>query len=1024
MTRISYSFALVAFLFLLSCNTSREEMSLEPQSEAERHMPEFALAGVQAGNGVQAQLFAAEPLMANPTNIDIDHRGRVWYIENVNYQPSYNPDNLYQEGGDKVVILEDTDGDGQADIRKEFFQDVLVDGGLGICVLDNKVIISSAPLIFVLTDEDRDDVADHVDTLFTGMGNEKGDHTVHAVSFGPDGKLYFNYGNQGHRALDKYGTPIKDKFGHTINDRGVPYRQGMVFRCEIDGSNLEVLAHNFRNNYEVAVDSYGSLWQSDNDDDGNKAVRINYVMEYGNFGFRDELTGKGWGTPRSGMAKEIPARHWHQNDPGVIPTLLITGSGSPTGICVYEGMLLPNVFQNQILHADAGPGTLRAYPVQKDGAGFTARTENLLVRTTDNWYRPSDICVAPDGSVFGADWYDPGVGGNMAGDTKKGRIYRLSPDGGKYRCQTPEVASPTGAVEALKSPNNATRYLAWTALNGFGKTAESALIDLWKSNNSRHRARALWLLGRINTEYVQTALSDADPNIRLTAIRAARQLMPDALTSILLTAAEDPAPEVRREVAIALREFHSPETADIWTSLARQFDGEDRWYLEALGIGAMGHEEEYFQNWLTSVGHEWNTKEGRQIIWRSRAPLAFDYLIRLMEDPHMPADELAPFLRATDFHSIPDKDAQLVSILGMDRKDQTAFQRMLLTHLTPAYAQSSPEVKRVVKQLLPELAGTKDYLTLVSELELTEETAALMEMVLEHPAHELGVKASHILMSWNQWELFESAILTDNKAAIIEVLKHTGHHKAKSILNSFALDRKQDIQDRKDAIVSLAWSWGWEERMKDLLQEEELEKEMKTIVANQLLMAQRGTDREVGMAYLDQLPAGGPAFASLQNLLEMEGDVGHGATQFKQYCSSCHQMDEEGIDFGPALSEIGNKLGRDALFSAIMYPNAGISHGFEGYVIKTKAGNTLTGYIVSENPAQVELRIPGGLTQTILTSEIESKDPLPMSLMTPNLHLAMGEQALVDIVDYLANKRNPATLVSNPFQGKIGYSRE
>ncbi len=68
----------------------------------------------------------------------------------------------------------------------------------------------------------------------------------------------------------------------------------MVFRCDLDGSNFEVLAHNFRNNYELAVDSFGTLWQSDNDDDGNRGVRINYVMEYGNYGYRDEMTGAGW----------------------------------------------------------------------------------------------------------------------------------------------------------------------------------------------------------------------------------------------------------------------------------------------------------------------------------------------------------------------------------------------------------------------------------------------------------------------------------------------------------------------------------------------------------------------------------------------------------------------------------------------------------------------------------------------------------------------------------------------------------
>jgi len=96
------------------------------------------------------------------------------------------------------------------------------------------------------------------------------------------------------------------------NQNNRPYQQGMVFRCELDGSKVEMLAWNFRNNWEVAVDSFGTMWQSDNDDDGNKAVRINYVMEFGNYGYADEMTGAGWQTPRIGLEQDIPQRHWHQ----------------------------------------------------------------------------------------------------------------------------------------------------------------------------------------------------------------------------------------------------------------------------------------------------------------------------------------------------------------------------------------------------------------------------------------------------------------------------------------------------------------------------------------------------------------------------------------------------------------------------------------------------------------------------------------------------------------------------------------
>ncbi len=257
---------------------------------------------------------------------------------------------------------------------------------LGIWVQGNQVIVSNSPNVYVFTDENGDDKADKKEILFTGISGEQHDHGMHTFVAGPDGKWYFNFGNEGKQLKDKDGNPVIDKVtGKAISPAN--FKQGMVFRCDPGGKNVELLGQNFRNNYEVAVDSYGTLWQSDNDDDGNKGVRINYVMEYGNYGYTDEMTGAGWQANRTNMEPEIPLRHWHLNDPGVIPNLLQTGAGSPTGIIVYEGKLLPPAFQNQVIHCDAGPNVVRAYPVQNDGAGYKASILPVLEGARDQWFR-------------------------------------------------------------------------------------------------------------------------------------------------------------------------------------------------------------------------------------------------------------------------------------------------------------------------------------------------------------------------------------------------------------------------------------------------------------------------------------------------------------------------------------------------------------------------------------------------------------------------------------------------------------
>lgn len=636
--------------------------------------PEAARADVKkliVAQGLEATLFASEPMMVNPCDMDIDERGRVWITEGANYRKWGNPPLRPQ--GDRIIVLEDTNGDGVADKQTTFYQGTDVNSALGICVLGKKVIVSSAPNVFVFTDNDGDGKADKKEILFTGVKGVQHDHAVHAFVFGPDGKLYFNFGNAGEEIRDKEGKPIIDIYGNTVAAKGKPYRQGMVFRCNMDGSEFEVLGHNFRNNYEVCIDSFGTLWQSDNDDDGNRGVRVNYVMEFGNFGYTDEITGASWGTAwekakaKGASETERPIYHWYQYDPGVVPNLLVTGNGSPTGISIYEGRLLPEVFRNQIIHCDAGPKIVRAYPVKNDGAGYSATTTNIL-GSSENWFRPADVCVAPDGSLYIADWNDAGVGGhNMADrelDKMTGRVYRVAPAGNRPSVPKFDLSTAAGCVAALQSPNQATRYLAWTELHNMQGKAEKELVKLWKTEDPRMRARAIQLLARVKgseKKRVSSAITDRDSDIRIAGLRTARLLHMDVIP-LVKKLAKDPSPQVRRECAIALRHNKSPDAPKLWTTLARQYDGKDRWYLEALGIAADKQEDKFFEAWLAQAGNSWDTPAGREIIWRSRSAKAAPLLVKIITDKNTDPKQRDHYMRALDFIKGPEKEAALVEI--------------------------------------------------------------------------------------------------------------------------------------------------------------------------------------------------------------------------------------------------------------------------------------------------------------------------------------------------------------------------
>ena len=623
--------------------------------------PKESLKALEVAEGMKVELFASEPMLLSPSSIDIDHRGRVWVAEIVNYRGH----NGKRPEGDRILILEDTNGDGVADTSKTYYQGRDIDSPHGVCVLGDKVIVSAGEQVIVFTDKNGDDKPDDKKILFNVVGGKQHDHGIHAFCFGPDGKLYFNFGNASRGLKTPDGKLIIDKAGNEIRDHRKPYQQGMVFRCDPDGSNVETLGWNFRNNWEAAVDSFGSIWQSDNDDDGNRGVRINFVMEYGNYGYRDEFTGKGWRDKRSNIEKEIPDRHWHLNDPGVVPNLILTGAGSPTGIIIYEGNLFPNLI-NQVIHCDAGPNVCRAYPRKNNGAGYDAEMMPILSGGKDRWYRPSDVAVGPDGSLFIADWYDPGVGGHGMRDLDRGRIFRVVPEGHNgYEVTKRDFKSLEGAISGLLSSDLESRYLGWNALHEMGvEKTQDALMKLISDKDKIKRARAAWCLGKMpgaGKMVIDKISKDLDSDLRIVAIRLARQLNFDVVNLITMLS-NDKSPQVRRECAIALRELDVKEVPKLWAKLALQHDGKDRWYLEALGIAAEGKWDECFKEWIGSGG-QWNTKAGKDIVWRSRSKMAPELLVKIVKDPSTKEEEKPKYMRAFDFHSGPEKELALQSLL-------------------------------------------------------------------------------------------------------------------------------------------------------------------------------------------------------------------------------------------------------------------------------------------------------------------------------------------------------------------------
>jgi putative membrane-bound dehydrogenase-like protein len=995
---------LAAFAAALLVSTAVHAETKSPPAAAGRR-PADAVAALDVAPGLAATLFAAEPMLLSPSDIDVDHLGRVWVCEVVNYRVR----NGTRPEGDRILILEDTDHDGRADKQTVFYQGRDIDTALGICVLGNRVIVSVAPDVFVLTDEDGDGRADKKESLFTKTGQAQHDHSLHAFVFGPDGELYWNMGNAGKAVFDKHGQPVVDLDGHAVAADGKPYRQGMSMRCRMDGTGFEVLAHNFRNNYELAVDSFGTVWQSDNDDDGNRGVRINYLMEHGNFGYTDEMTGAGWKVPRTNLEADVPHQHWHQNDPGVVPNLLLTGSGSPTGICVYEGNLLPPIFRGALIHCDAGPNVCRAYTIQRDGAGYKAEVVNVLDGKRDQWFRPSDVCVAPDGSLIVADWYDPGVGGHRMGDVDKGRIFRVAPPGARYEMPRYDFGTPAGAAAALESPNLDARYLAWTALDAMQQQSEPELLKLYASANPRMRARALWLLARLKDhgpQHLGRALRDSDANLRITALRATRELGHDVLPAVSQLA-RDASPQVRRECALALWHNRAPQAAQLWAELAAEHDGHDRWYLEALGTGADGQWDACLAAWLAKVGDKWNTPAGRDIIWRSRGTHSADYLARLIADPATPRDELPRYFRALDFQTAGLREAltRLMASAAAIDDERHAYITAEGLNRVPDDTQTKEALAQTLDRVLTRLAGSGDFVRLVDKFQLAERYPQVLAIALAHPDEQLGVEAARMLFARKQWRLLAAALANPKQAAAAaRVLGNSENGGAARLLFPLVTNAALPLELRQDATRALARSRGGAKQLVELAEQKKLEAALMPAAGFALHAANFGNLRDQVNRLFPLPPSkNSRPLPPLPDLIARRGDAGRGKTAFETSgtCSKCHIVNGQGKEVGPNLSEIGGKLSREAMFESILYPSAGISHNYETYTLVTSDGNVVSGIITSQTPEEIAVKGIDAIVRTYKRSDIEAMEKQKLSLMPADLQKLITADELVDIVQYL-----------------------
>lgn len=612
-----------------------------PQTRAADSAPTLVPADLFAASdpNLEITVWAASPAFRNPTNMDTDAFGRIWVAEGVNYRKHYNriPE------GDRIIVLEDSNGDGTADDSWTFVQEPFLQAPMGVAVIDNQIIVSMTPDLIVYTDVNRnarfDKGIDTREVLLTGFNGRVHDHSIHSVTVGPNGQWYWNAGNCGALFTDRSGKtfrigssydpyygrkPAGDlgwdprEIAGQRSDDGHVYVGGFAARMNPDGTNARIIGHNFRNSYEQVVTAYGDVFQNDNDDP--PACRTAFLMEYGNAGFSSFDGQRSWQADRR-PGQSVPTAQWRQEDPGTMPAGDVYGGGSPTGIAFVEESALGKQYRGLLLSCEPGRNVVFGYYPKPQGAGFKLdRFDFMTSNQSGNFaggdytggnksvtneiptfFRPSDVLVGADGAIYVADFFDPRVGGhNDMDETLSGTIYRIAPKGFRPSIPKADLSSLEGALTAFKSPAVNVRGAAFHALKKRGNEASKPVEELLEDENPYVRARTIWLLSQLSdrgARLVRRLSKDPDPQTRLVAFRALRHLAEAKgsqgtkdLMTLSRRASKDDSPAVRREAALALRDLPLEQSIQALWNLAQKYDGEDRWMLEAIGIGATGKE--------------------------------------------------------------------------------------------------------------------------------------------------------------------------------------------------------------------------------------------------------------------------------------------------------------------------------------------------------------------------------------------------------------------------------------------------
>jgi putative membrane-bound dehydrogenase-like protein len=977
--------------------------------------PEEARAKMSVPEGYEVRCFAHEPMVQNPVAMTWDHRGRLWVVEAYEYpegselpapfggeakDDQYHP--LPKTGDkiprDRVIILEDTDNNGEADKRTVFVEGLNLASAI-LCG-DNGIYIGQQPHLLHFRDDDGDDKPDAWRICLTGFGREDTHELVNSFTWGPDGWLYMTHGVFTNSKVRRPGQPESEGFKF---DAGIGRARPMSRDKEAKWE------------FEVFADGTSNPWGCDYDAAGNFFVSACVIDHFFHMA-------PGGIYVRQGGAPENP--YSYELLPSIVKHKHFRAAYA--GIQIYQGGRYPADTHGHAFIGNIHDNAIHEEVLTPVGATFKCEPRRDFLRANDGWFRPVSTQTGPDGFLWVMDWCDKypcyqNAKANPEGvDRQRGRIWRVvvQDDQAKAtRSQTDldlKKLAATDLVKTLEHPNNWMRRMARRMLvERQDPSAKAQLTRLVQSRASIPlRVESIWtmsvlnLLNHGNTELSEVFVTDPNPSIQLAVIRAKGEAGPSDMPtpSWLDRVAKSPDPLVQAAVAVAARQLAgmalTVDQLDVAAADPKEI------VTPILISNPKADARLAFSVWM-AVEHDFAINSKAASRWLADLAPTTQPLSRVLSHKAM--------RRLCDTRKAENLD------LAVEFCDKIAAHDILLAHALDGLVKGQEGgVIKPVKDVSASLtkwrsSANADVRKHAQTLAvLWGDEAAVQEMISAlNDASKPEKDRIAVLPSLRKVKtdavkeglkplLAPSTSTTLGVAAIRAAADLGGDDFIAPLITQAA---SKDANIRVAALEALSSRTTWTKAMLEAIAEGQVGASgFPAPVRRALATSKDKALRDLAFKVLGAWQDSSEDVKSLiaakkQACLTGEPDLANGKLIFTGTCMVCHEFHGGGQKVGPDLIGSG-RSNLDAILANVIDPNQIIGNGYENFTVSTKDGRTLAGRVVEDTPSHVKLLGAGGASQIVPRDQIATLTNTKQSLM-PMGFGALPDAMFRDLIWYI-----------------------